>query len=189
MTAIIVVWIIIFLLVIIYISIYNGIISSKNKVEESKSSIDVFLQNRYDLIPNLVETVKQYMQHEKGVLEELTRLRTEALKESWTFTNDRFEKENQITQALKSIFAVAENYPDLKANQNFIALQNQWSEIEDNIAAARRTYNAAVKDLNDKKQMIPYSIVAGSMNLPDYAYFQADENAKQSLDAKDLFSK
>ena len=176
-------------IVIIYIIIYNSIISSKNKVEETKSSIDVFFQNRYDLIPNLVETIKQYMKYEKWVLNELTQLRTSLLNEKWEFTKDRFEKENQVSSALKSIFAVSENYPDLKANQNFIQLQNQWAEIEDNIAAARRTYNAAAKDLNDKKQMIPYNLVAWNMNLPNYDYFEASEEAKKPLNAKELFNK
>ena len=185
--AIILVWVII-VLVLTYITIYNSIINSKNRVEETKSSIDVFLQNRYDLIPNLIETVKKYMEHEKWVLAELTKLRTDLVKESWEFTKDRFKKENQLSQALKSIFAVAESYPDLKANQNFIQLQNQWAEIEDNIAAARRTYNAAVKDLNDKKQMIPYSWIAWGMNLPNYDYFQANEAAKKNLNAKELFN-
>ena len=110
---------------LIYFAIYNSIISTKNRVEEAKSNIDVFLQNRYDLIPNLVETVKQYMAHERWVLEEITKLRSNLLKESWNFTKERFEKENQLSQTLKSIFALAENYPDLKANQNFIQLQNQ----------------------------------------------------------------
>ena len=185
---VILIWVVI-ILILIYIFIYNSIISSKNKVEETKSSIDVFLQNRYDLIPNLIETVKKYMEHEKWVLTELTELRSNLVKESWEFTKDRFEKENQLSQTLKSIFAVAENYPDLKANQNFVQLQNQWAEIEDNIAAARRTYNAAVKDLNDKKQMIPYSWIAWGMNLPNPIYFEADEEAKKRLDAKELFNK
>ena len=175
-------------LVVIYVVLYNSIIASKNRVEEAKSSIDVFLQNRYDLIPNLVETVKKYMKHEKWVLTEVTKLRSSLMKESWKFTKERFEKENQISQALKSIFAVAENYPDLKANQNFIQLQNQWTEIEDNIAASRRAYNASVKDLNNKKQMIPYSLIAWNMNLPNYDYFEADTEAKKSLNAKELFN-
>jgi len=115
----------IFVVFIAIIAIYNSIISLKNRVEETKSSIDTFLQNRYDLIPNLVETVKQYMQHERWVLEEVTKLRSSLINQKWNFSEERFEKENQVSSALKSIFAVAENYPDLKANQNFIQLQNQ----------------------------------------------------------------
>ena len=176
------------LVVLIYVFLYNSIISAKNRIEEAKSSIDVFLQNRYDLIPNLVEVVKKYMEHEKNTLTKLTELRTELVKMSWQTTKDRFDKENMLSSALKSIFAVAENYPDLKASQNFIALQNQWAEIEDNIAASRRTYNAALKDLNDKKQMIPYNLIAWGMNLPDYDYFEADEKAKEALNAKELFN-
>ncbi len=94
-----------------------------------------------------------------------------------------------LSSTLKSIFAVAENYPDLKANQNFIQLQNQWSEIEDNISAARRTYNAAVKELNNKKEMFPTNIIVTFISIPKYKYFEADKNAKKSLNAKELFSK
>jgi len=172
---------------IFFMFVYNTIISTKNRVEETKSTIDVYLQNRYDLIPNLVEVVKKYAEHEKWLLEEVTKLRSELVKQTWEFTEDRFKKENMLTWALKSIFAVSENYPDLKANQNFIALQNQWTEIEDNIAAARRTYNSAVKDLRDKKQMIPYNIIANMIKLPDYDYFKADSEAKVRLNAKELF--
>jgi len=183
----IIVWVVI-VLVLIFFAIYNSIISTKNKVEETKSSIGVFLQNRYDLIPNLVEVVKAYMKHEKNLLTELTELRTSLMKEWENLSENRIEKENQMSSALKSIFAVAENYPDLKASQNFIALQNQWDEIEDNIAAARRTYNAAIKVLNDKKQMIPSSWVASFMVIPNYEYFKEDENAKKSLNAKEMFN-
>jgi len=116
---------IILIIVIIFISIYNSIVSAKNKVEEAKSTIDVYLQNRYDLIPNLVEVVKKYMEHERELLEKVTQLRSELIKQSWKFTKDRFEKENMLSDTIKSIFAVAENYPNLKANENFIALQNQ----------------------------------------------------------------
>ncbi len=174
--------------VIAFVLIYNSIISAKNKVEETKSTIDVYLQNRYDLIPNLVEVVKKYMEHERGLLEKVTELRSDLVKQSGEFTKDRFQKENMLTDALKSIFAVSENYPDLKANQNFIALQNQWTEIEDNIAAARRTYNAALKDLKDKTQMIPYNLIAGKIiPIPHYDYFEADQKARERLDAKALF--
>ena len=174
-------------LVILFIFLYNSIISAKNKVEETKSTIDVYLQNRYDLIPNLVEVVKKYMEHERNLLEKVTQLRSELVKQTGQFTKDRFEKENMLSDTLKSIFAVAENYPDLKANQNFIALQNQWAEIEDNIAAARRTYNMAVKNLRDKTQMIPYNFIAWMINIPHYDFFEADEKARQSLNAKELF--
>jgi len=116
---------IILIIAIIFIFIYNSIVSAKNKVEEAKSTIDVYLQNRYDLIPNLVEVVKKYMEHERELLEKVTQLRSELIKQSWKFTKDRFEKENMLSDTIKSIFAVAENYPNLKANENFIALQNQ----------------------------------------------------------------
>ena len=183
-------WIIVFILIvvaIIAIVIYNGVISAKNKCAESKSAIDTVLQNRYDLIPNLVEVVKQYVTHEKTVLEDITKLRSAAM-ETKDLSKDKLDKENQISGTLKTIFALSENYPDLKANQNFIQLQNQRAEIEDRLQAARRWYNAAVKVLNDKKQMFPSSLFAAKMTIPAYDMFEVTwEEVKQNLSAKELF--
>jgi LemA protein len=116
-------------------------------------------QNRYDLIPNLVEVVKQYVSHEKSLLEDVTKIRSNAMK-SEEVTKEKLDQENMLSGTLKSIFALSENYPDLKANENFIQLQNQWTEIEERMQAARRSYNSSVKALNDKKQMIPSNIIA-----------------------------
>jgi len=156
---------------------YNTIISAKNQVEQAKSSIEVYLQKRYDLIPNLVKIVQQYVQYEKQTLQQLTQLRTELLKLKDDFSSQRIQKESQIDQALKTIFAVAENYPDLKASQNFLELQKQWQQIESNLAAARRAYNSALKRLKDLTQMRPYSLIAKLINIPDYAFFEATPEA------------
>ncbi|MBS9784257.1 LemA family protein [Candidatus Gracilibacteria bacterium] len=171
-----------------FIVVYNIIISAKNSVEESASAIETVFQNRHDLIPNLVEVVKKYSEHEKSLLENITKLRSSAMS-GQEITPEKLSNENQISGTLKSIFALGENYPDLKANENFINLQNEWSNIEDNMQAARRAYNAAVKLLNNKKQMFPSNIVAGMMTLKDYPLFEADKEAKNSLDAKNLFAK
>jgi LemA protein len=135
-----------------------------NSAKETKSSIDVMLKNRFDLLPNLVATVKGYMKHEAEVLEKLTAMRT--------WAND-IQLDNQVWWAIKTIFAVAENYPNLKANENFLLLQVQIGAIEDKLQAARRTYNAAVKYLLDKKMMFPSNIIASNMDIPEFPMFEA----------------
>ena len=170
------------------ISIYNTIIRLRNSVDENISSIDTVFQNRYDLIPNLVEVVKQYASHEKSLLEEVTKLRSNAM--SWQeVTKEKLENENMLSGTLKSIFALSENYPDLKANESFINLQNEWTEIEDRMQATRRSYNASVKELRDIKQSFPSNIIAGMMTIKEYDMFEASEESKKSLDAKELFTK
>lgn len=188
-------WTIPFILLVILViiiftvfTIYNSIISTRNTVEESFSAIDTILQQRYDLIPNLVEVVKQYASHEKETLEKVTQMRANLVNSSWQQSEARFENENMLTSSLKSIFALSENYPDLKASQNFISLQNDWSNIENSIQASRRAYNASVKDLKNKKEMFPSSIIAGFMNIKDYVMYMAQEEAKNAPSAKDLFN-
>ncbi len=173
---------------VLYIGLYNSIVSARNSVEENKSTIETIFQNRYDLIPNLVEVVKQYADHEKELLRDVTELRSNAMNNQ-NITKEKLQNENQISSSLKSMFALGENYPDLKANQNFINLQNQWQEIEDRMQAARRWYNSAVKVLRNKKQQIPSNIVASGMNLQDYPMFEADKEARKNLNAKDMFAK
>ena len=185
------VWVLIALLVVLallYFILYNSLINLKNKVYEAKASIETVFQNRYDLIPNLIDTVKKYTEHEKSTLEDVTNIRSNLLNNQ-ELSKDRFQKENQLSESLKSIFALSESYPDLKADQNFINLQNQWAEIEDRMQAARRTYNAAVKELWNAKEMIPTNIVAATMNLPSFEMFEADEESHQSLNAEEMFEK
>lgn len=176
-------------LIIYAISMYNSIINTKNTVGEAFSAIDTVLQNRYNLIPNLVELVKQYMSHEAGLINKVSEMRAQLISSTDKSGTDRFAKENELQSGMKSIFAIAENYPDLKASSNFLELQTQWSEIEDRLQGARRGYNAAVKQLNNNREMFPSSIVAGMMTLPVYTMFEADEGAKaEKMDAKAMFA-
>lgn len=161
------------------IMLYNGIISTKNSVIESYSAIDTVLQNRYDLIPNLVEVVKGYAAHESKTLAEITEIRSRLL-ENHSPDKSRFDQENALSTRAKSIFALAESYPDLKASENFLKLQEQWTEIEDRLQGARRAYNASVKELLNMKEMFPSNVVAGMMTLPEYPMFEAENAAKET---------
>ena len=171
------------------ISIYNSIINTKNTANEAFAAIDTVLQQRYNLIPNLVELVKQYMAHESGVLNKITELRSQLVSNTNKWGKERFAEENELQAGMKSIFAVAENYPDLKASSNFLELQTQWSEVEDRLQWARRGYNAAVKILNNSKEMFPSNMVASHMTLPDLTLFEAESAAKvEKIDAKTMFN-
>ena len=171
------------------ISTYNSIIGTKNTASEAFSAIDTVLQNRYNLIPNLVELVKQYMSHEASLINKVSEMRAQLVSGTDKMSTDRFAKENELQAGMKSIFAIAENYPDLKASSNFLELQSQWSEIEDRLQWARRGYNAAVKQLNNSKEMFPSNIVANMMTLPALTMFEADETARvEKIDAKAMFA-
>jgi len=171
-------WIIIAVAVVIilwFIGTYNGLITRRNHVSESWSDIDVQLKRRYDLIPNLMESVKGYMTHERETLEKVTAARTVAMGAK-TMT-EHAKSENMITEALKSVFAVAENYPDLKASQNFLQLQDELSDTENKIQAARRFYNSNVMDYNTKIQSVPSNIVAGMFTFTAREFFELSEPA------------
>jgi len=151
---------------------YNRLVTLRIRSNEAVSDIDVQTKRRYDLIPNLVETVKGYMGHERTVLEGVTKARTEAM----GTTGGAFEREKQenvLSGALKTLFAVAENYPNLKANENFLALQQELADTENKIQAARRFYNANVRDLNTKIEVFPASIVAKSFHFEKMKFFEA----------------
>lgn len=172
-----------------FIVTYNSIINAKNSTNEAFSAIDTVLQNRYNLIPNLVEVVKKYAAHEVAVFDKVSEMRVSLLSNENKGSTERFAQENELQSTMKSLFAVAENYPDLKASTNFLELQTQWAEMEDRLQGARRAYNAAVKSLNNKKEMFPSNMVAKMMTLPEYAMFEADEAAKTAnLSAKDMFN-
>lgn len=174
---------------IYFVTTYNSIINTKNTATEAFSAIDTVLQNRYNLIPNLVELVKQYMAHEASLINKVSEMRAQLLSNTDKGSTERFAKENELQAGMKSIFAIAENYPDLKASNNFLELQTQWSEIEDRLQGARRAYNSSIKILNNAKEMFPSNIVANMMTLPNYTMFEADEGAKvEKLDAKTLFA-
>lgn len=153
------------------IGVFNGLITLKNRVQEAWSDIDVQLKRRYDLIPNLVSTVKGYAKHEKGIFEAVTKLRTEAM--SATSVHERADRENALSETLKSLFAVSENYPELKASPNFLALQTELTDTEDKISAARRFYNGNVRDFNTKLQVFPSNLIAGQLHFTVFELFEA----------------
>ncbi|TSC92600.1 MAG: LemA protein [Candidatus Berkelbacteria bacterium Licking1014_7] len=157
--------------------VYNGFVSLKNRCQEAWSDIDVQLKRRYDLIPNLVKTVRAYVKHEKGVFIEVTRARTEAISASGA--PNQAMAENMLSSALKSLFAVAENYPQLRASENFRALQDELSDTENKISAARRFYNGQVRDFNTKLQVFPNSMIAGWVKFSQFELFQVSSGEKE----------
>lgn len=160
--------IIVVILLLWLILAYNGLVSSRNRAKEAWSDIDVQLKRRYDLIPNLVESVKGYMAHERGVFEKVTEARTRAMGATG---KDKAGAEDMLSGALKSLFAVAENYPQLKASENFQKLQDELTDTEDKIQAARRFYNGMVRDLNTKIQSFPTSMIARSFGFTPMEFF------------------
>lgn len=163
---------------------YNSLVKLRNKTEEAFSTMDVYLKKRYDLIPNLVETVKGYAKHEKETLQSVIEARNGAVNSS--SVEEQLQNEQGLTRALGRLFAVAEAYPDLKANQNFLDLQNQLKSIEGEIANARKYYNATVLDYNNKIEMFPSNIVAGMFNFKRKPMFEISneeerENVKVSF--------
>jgi len=159
-----------------YISAYNKLQRLKNIVEEGWSTIDVQLKKRYDLIPNLVETVKGYAKHENDTLEAVIKARNLAMSATGA---GKMEAENQLSGTLKSLFKLQEAYPDLKANTNFMDLQNQLKVIENEIASARRYYNGTVREINTKIEVFPSSLVARRMHLEKYKYFELDSEEER----------
>ncbi|MGI6160681.1 MAG: LemA family protein [Christensenellales bacterium] len=167
------------ILVIWFISSYNGFVKLKNMVEEAFATMDVYLKKRYDLIPNLVETVKGYASHEKETLEKVIAARNMAA--GAASVEDRLEGENALTGTLRTLFAVAESYPDLKANQNFMDLQRQLQSIEGEIANSRKYYNAVVKEFNTKRQVFPSSIVAGIFKFEKQPMFEIASEQRENV--------
>jgi LemA protein len=175
--AVIVVVVIVLIVVIWYISTRNGIISFRNRVEESWSGIDVQLKRRHDLVPNLVETVKGYATHEAGVFEAVTKARADAMATPDTNVEGTAKAEGNLDRALADLRAVAENYPDLKATENFQQLSRNLSELEDEIQASRRIYNSNVQSYNTKIQQFPASIVAGQGNFEPRTFYEIENAA------------
>lgn len=166
----------IFVLGVIFI--YNSIIVARNRVKEAWSDIDVQLKRRYNLIPNLLETVKGYAAHEKEVFEKVTEARAKAL--SAQSPKEQAEAENFLSATLKSLFAVVENYPELKANENFLHLQQELVDTEDKIQAARRFYNSNVRDFNIKIQVFPNSIIASLINAKPFEFFEVEKEETET---------
>lgn len=167
------------LLALWLIGVYNGLITLRNQVEEAWSDITVQLKRRYDLIPNLVETVKGYAKHEREAFENVTKARSAAMEAKSPHSKE--EAENQLTGALKTLFAVAEAYPDLKANENFKALQDELSDTENKIQAARRFYNGVVRDFNIKVEVFPTNIFANMLGFVKRQFFELDAEEAEAV--------
>lgn len=186
MTTLIIIAVIAVLVIGFLWATYNGLVTLRNRVDEAWSDITVQLKRRLDLIPNLVEAVKGYAKHEKGVFEEVTKARANALNAQGV--KETAEAENMFEGALKSLFAVAENYPDLKASQNFVELQQELVDTEDKIQASRRFYNGGVRDLNTKIEVFPNNLVAGPFGFKKRDFFELEEtemaSAEKPVDVK-----
>ncbi len=184
MLSAVVILVVIALLAGYVISIYNTLVKNRNLAEEAFSGIDVQLKRRADLVPNLVETVKAYAAHEQGVLEEVTRYRAQAQQAAQQGgVAERAQAESLLGGALGRLFAVAENYPDLKANQNFLDLQQQLSRLEDDIQLARRYYNGSVRNLNVKVESFPSNLVANAFGFTKREYFELENPEDRQVPA------
>jgi len=166
-------------IVLYIIIVYNSLIVLRNRIKNAWAQVDVQTKKRYDLVPNLVETVKGYAKHEKTVFENITKARTAIMKAG--DVKSKAKAENMLTGALKSLFAVAENYPNLKASQNFMQLQEELSGIENKIAYARQFYNDSVLAFNNKIQVFPANIIAGLFGFKEQDYFEIEEAARKNV--------
>lgn len=183
------VYILIALIVLIIlwaIALYNRFVRFNVRTDEAWADIDVQLKRRYDLIPNLIETVKGYATHEKETLQNVTEARTKAM--GAQSVEEQAQAENMLTGALKSLFAVSESYPDLKANTNFLELQRELSDTENKIQAARRFYNTNVRDLNTATQVFPGSIIAGMFNFTNRDFFELEAGSEERENVKVNFN-
>lgn len=181
-------WVFIIILAVIIIAaigIYNSLIRSRNRVDEAWSDIEVQLKRRYDLIPNLVETVKGYAKQESSVLENVTQARAAAMGAG--SMQEKLKDENALSGTLKSLFAVAESYPDLKSNQNFMQMQGDLRDTEDKIQASRRFYNGTVRDFNTKLQVFPTNVFASALGFKAREFFDIDEKGAEGQPVKIQF--
>ena len=184
LSAIIIIIIVGLLLVLVCygIGVYNKLVNARNKVDNQFSQIDVQLKRRADLIPNLVETVKGYTKHEEGTLTKVIEARNKAV--SATSVNDKIDANNELTGALNKLFALSEAYPDLKANENFMSLQNDLKDTEDKITYARQFYNDTAMNFNNLVEMFPSNIIAGMFKFKKYEFFTASEEEKATPKVK-----
>ena len=171
--------VVIIIIVLWMIGTYNSLVNLRNKVEEAFSTMDVYLKKRFDLIPNLVEIVKGYAKYESSTLENMVKLRGQAYNSM--STEEKVEANNKLSGEISKLLAVAENYPDLKANENFRDLTAQLASVENDIANARKYYNAVVKEMNNKVQMFPSNIVANMFKFKTYSMFEANEAERENV--------
>lgn len=178
---------IILAVLIIGVILYNSLIARKNQVTNAFSAIDVMVKKRFDLLPNLIETVKQYMDYEGSLLGKIVELRSKAANPNIS-DSEKLEIDSQLSSGMKGLMVNVENYPDLKANQNFLNLQGAWTESEEQIAAARRSYNASVTSYNNAIMMFPGSLLAGLLNFQPMNVLASTEEERANISAKDLFN-
>ena len=172
--------------ILVVVFLYNSLIAKKNQVTNVFGTIDALLKKRYDLLPKLISTVKAYMQHEKSLLTEITEMRAKAV--SGRLSDDeQVDLDNKLSKMLGGIMVAVENYPDLKANQNFLQLQRAMNEIEEQISAARRAYNAAVTAYNNAVEMFPTNVAASMMRYKLKKVFEISEEQREDVDAEKLF--
>lgn len=181
MTPLLLLFGIIVLIVILSIAIFNRFVKNRNLVKDAWSNIDVALKRRYDLIPNLVETVKGYAKHEKSTLEDVINARNAAMQVPKGDINGQIKAENQLQQSLRSIFALGEAYPDLKANVNYLDLQEKLNVIEENLERSRRYYNGTVRENNTYGESFPGVLFAGMFKYKDFDYFETDQASRENV--------
>ena len=179
--------IILVVVIVILVLMYNSLVSKKNQVENIFASVDTQLKKRYDLIPNLVATVSKYMEHEKSLLSDITKLRAQENKPNIS-DEHKIALDAKMSSALGSIMIAVENYPDLKANENVMHLQGALNEVEEQISAARRSYNQAVTDYNNALEMIPTNFMATAMNYRKKEVFEIHESERKNINVKELFN-
>lgn len=173
----------IIILILIYFGVtYNSLVKLNNIVKEAFSTMDVYLKKRWDLIPNIVEAVKGYAKHEKTILKEIVELRNNTYDKM--STNEKVDINNKLSQGINKLIAVAESFPELKANENFKDLSKQLTKIEDDIANSRKYYNGAIRIFNNKVQMFPSNIVAGILGFKEQKMFEANENERENVHVK-----
>ena len=179
-TVLIIILVVVALLVIYLITCYNSFVKLNNKIKEAYATMDVYLKKRYDLIPNLVETVKGYAKHEQGTLEKVIQARNMAMNAG--SVDERVEGENILSGTLKSLFALSESYPDLKANENFVSLQSDLNRMEEEIASSRKYYNAIVNTFNTKTEVFPSNLIANMFGFGVKPLFEVEnENERQNV--------
>ncbi len=186
-------WIILFLIILVAIPFYfvglrNNLVRKKNQIDNAFGSIDAMLKKRYDLIPNLVSAVKEYMEHERETLDQITRLRTRA-QSTGIPDEEKLEIDNQMSRMIGKLMVAVENYPQLKANENFLQLQAALNEVEEQISAARRFYNAAVTAYNNAIEVFPSNLVAQRMNYKRKKVFEIEERERQNVDVGGMFDR
>lgn len=174
-------------IILIFIFMYNGLVNKRNSLRSVMSTLDIILQKRHDLIPNLVASVQAYMKHETGTLTEITRLRTE-INSGTTSDAQRFEKEAELSSMMRALSVSVENYPDLKASENFVHLQRSLNEVEEQLSAARRAYNASALELNNAREQFPSNLIAGMMKIKEAAYYEAPVGSQEKPDVNKMFN-